>query len=617
MAAPGKLPSMLYYGDNLPILRNRDYFPSECVDLVYLDPPFNSNQDYNVLFAERDGSRSAAQIQAFSDTWRWDAAARRTFDETIEQGGKAAEALGAFRSLVGESDMLAYLSMMAPRLVELRRVLKPTGSIYLHCDPAASHYLKLLMDSIFGPENYRNEIVWRRTGSNNSAHGFGPIHQTLLFYARTEDGRFYFPKGPYTKDYIEHFFRFEEDGDRFRPVLLTGPGTRTGDSGKPWRHYDPTSSGRHWQPASYLYEKYKRTTGDDLANYPLQERLEKLDKAGFIYWGKKQGNVPQYKLFLSEASGVPLQDIWAYQPGTKGCVYGDDSIGIDEEVRWLTSDDAERLGYPTQKPLGLLERIIRASSKEGDTVLDPFCGCGTTIAAAQEMGRRWVGIDVTHLAITLIRSRLHDAYGDQVPYSVVGEPADAAGAEALAKQDRYQFQWWALGKIRARPVADERKKGADSGIDGKLFFREKEGGPVKTIVIQVKSGGLKLSEVRDFARVIEREKAQIGILLTLDEATRDMKTEAASMGYYKPEYRLSQDDKYDRYQIVTVRELFEGKQPSYPPFRNVTFKAAPEAPPAKPKPKGRIRKLSLPGFSGQGVLRADEPDPPEDAGEPD
>ena len=587
-------PSVLYYGDNLPILRNRDYFPSESVDLVYLDPPFNSNQDYNVLFAEQDGSRSAAQIQAFTDTWRWDASARRIFDETVEAGGKAAEALVALHSLVGDSDMLAYLSMMAPRLIELRRVLRPTGSIYLHCDPTASHYLKVLMDSIFLPENFRNEIVWRRTGSNNSAHGFGPIHQTILFYARSDDTVFYFPKGPYTKDYIEHFFRFEEGGDRFRPVLLTGPGARTGESGKPWRHYDPTTSGRHWQPASYLYEKYLRITGDDLAKYPLIERLDKLDEAGFIYWGKKEGNVPQYKLFLSEAAGVPLQDIWAYQPGTLGCVYGSDEVGIDEDVKWLTSDDSERLGYPTQKPIGLLKRIIAASTKEGDTVLDPFCGCGTTIAAAQELGRRWVGIDITHLAITLIRSRLADAFPTGLNYRVIGEPADLQGAETLAKSDRYQFQWWALGVIGARPVQEERKKGADSGIDGKLFFREKENGPVKLMVIQVKSGTLKLGEVRDFAHVIEREKAQVGVLLTLDEPTREMKIEAGGLGFYKPEYRLDPeaDTKYDRYQILTIRELFEGKRPQYPPFRNVTFKAAPVAKPAPKGPKARTKKLS-------------------------
>jgi DNA modification methylase len=584
--------SVLYYGDNLPILRNTEYFPSASIDLIYLDPPFNSNQDYNVLFAEQDGSRSAAQIRAFGDTWRWDTAATHAFNETIERGGKSAEALVAFRSLVGQSDMLAYLSMMAPRLVELRRVLKPTGSIYLHCDPTASHYLKVLMDSIFGPENLRNEIIWRRTGSNNSAHGFGPIHQTILFYARSAETKFYFPKGPYTKDYIEHFFRFEERGDRFRPVLLTGPGTRTGDSGKPWRHYDPTTSGRHWQPASYLYEKYLRVTGDDLAQYPLIERLEKLDKAGFIYWGKKEGNVPQYKLFLSEASGVPLQDIWAYQPGTRGCVYGNDKVGIDEDVSWLTSEDAERLDYPTQKPIGLLKRIIASSTTEGDTVLDPFCGCGTTVAAAQELGRRWIGIDITHLAITLIRSRLRFAYGDQVHYAVVGEPADMAGAQALAKQDRYQFQWWAMGVIGARPVQEERKKGADSGVDGKLFFQEKRNGPVKTMVIQVKSGGLTLSEVRDFGRVIEREKAQLGVLLTLDEPTRDMRAEAAGLGSYKPEYLLDPSTRYDRYQILTIQQLFDGKRPDYPPFRNVTLKAAPVAKPAPKVSKARTKKLS-------------------------
>jgi hypothetical protein len=303
------------------------------------------------------------------------------------------------------------------------------------------------------------------------------------------------------------------------------------------------------------------------------------------------GAVPQYKRYLDEMPGVPLQDLWT-------------DLGV------VAAQAAERLGYPTQKPEALLERVIRTSSNPGDTVLDPFCGCGTTVAAAQKLGRRWVGIDITHLAITLIKSRLDDAYGDRVSYVVVGEPADVAGADALAKQDRYQFQWWALGKIGARPVAEERKKGADTGIDGKLFFREKQGGTVKTIVIQVKSGGLKLSEVRDFGRVIEREKAQIGVLLTLDEPTRDMLTEAASMGYYKPEYQLSPDYKFERYQILSIRQLFEGVKPQFPPFRNVTFKAAPEAPVVKAKPRHRMTRLSLPGFPGQGVLRADDEDAP-------
>jgi DNA modification methylase len=554
---------MLYWGDNLEILRDRDKFPSESVDLVYLDPPFNSNQDYNVLFGEQDGSRSAAQIQAFSDTWRWDVAARRTFDETVEKGGKAAEALTAFRSLVGESDMLAYLSMMAPRLAELRRVLRSTGTIYLHCDPTASHYLKILMDSVFGPQNFRNEIVWERSHPKGLAFTrFARNHDTILAYAKDSAEVRWNPQYlPYSEEALRDQYRMEDsDGRKFQLTSLLNP-----NPDRPNLTYEFKGVTRVW-----------RWT---------RERMQAEDAKGRIIVPREGKGVPRYKRYLDEQEGVPVSDFW----GDLGIVSGD-----------------ERLGYPTQKPEVLLDRIIEASSKEGDTVLDPFCGCGTTIASAQRLGRRWIGIDVTHLAITLIRSRLADSYGERVSYKVEGEPADLAGAEALSKLDRYQFQWWALGKIGARPVAEERKKGADSGIDGKLFFREKENGAIKTLVIQVKSGTLKLGEVRDFGRVIEREKAQIGVLLTLDEPTREMRTEAASMGFYKPEYRLSPEDKFDRYQIISIRQLFDGAKPQFPPFRNVTFKPAPEA--ARTKPKGRIKKLSLPGFAGQGVLRDDGPD---------
>ncbi|EQD60100.1 DNA methylase N-4/N-6 domain-containing protein [mine drainage metagenome] len=303
-----------------------------------------------------------------------------------------------------------------------------------------------------------------------------------------------------------------------------------------------------------------------------QSNVDRLEADGRIYYSKT--GYPYVKSYLDEQSGRPIQNIW-------------------NDIR-MTKSGGERLGYPTQKPEALLDRIIESSSDPGDTVLDPFCGCGTTIASAQKLGRRWIGIDVTHLAITLIRSRLADAYDDRVSYEVVGEPADIHGAEALAKQDRYQFQWWALGVIRARPAQEERKKGADTGIDGKFFFREKPNGDVKIAVIQVKSGSLKLGEVRDFAHVIEREKAQIGVLLTLDEPTREMRAEAGGLGFYRPEYRLDPetDTKYDRYQILTIRELLEGKRPQYPPFRNVTFKAAPPAKVVPKGPKARTKKLS-------------------------
>jgi site-specific DNA-methyltransferase (adenine-specific) len=516
---------MLYYGDNLPILRNRDYFPSESVDLVYLDPPFNSNQDYNVLFAEQDGSRSAAQIRAFTDTWRWDEGARRTYDETTSGAAtRVGQALVSLHDFIGESDMLAYLSMMAPRLVELRRVLKPGGSIYLHCDPTASHYLKMVMDAVFGPEHFVNEVIWHYRKWPTGKYAFQSNHDVILFYSR-------------------------------------------GDSQS--------------RTFNQLYMERAAST------------LKRFGTAKIVSGHDSSGRRVPSKTEAGDSEGVRLDDVW--------------DLGRVPPIKQL---------FPTEKPLPLLRRIIEASSRPGETVLDPFCGCGTAIMAAQELDRRWIGIDITHLAITLIRSRLKDAYGDKVGYRVVGEPEDQKGAIELSKQDRYQFQWWSLGKIGARPLSEERKKGADAGIDGKLFFREKQNGPVKTIVIQVKSGGLKLSEIRDFAHVIGREKAQIGVLLALEEPTRDMRAEAASMGYYKPEYRLSQDDKYDRYQILTIRELFEGKQPAYPPFRNVTFKTAPGSPSPVAKPKRRIKKLSLPGFAGQGVLRAEEGEPEPDSEEP-
>lgn len=546
-------PNMLYYGDNLPILRNRDYFPSESIDLVYLDPPFKSNEDYNVLFSEADGTRSAAQIEAFTDSWRWDVSARQTFDETVESGGRTGEALGALRALVGETDMLAYLSMMAPRLVELRRVLKTTGSLYLHCDPTASHYLKILLDSVFSPGHFRNEIIWKRhSGHGNVTKSLGSVHDSILFYVKSEDATWNPQYGNYDPDYVESFFKYHDpDGRRYASQNAENP-----NRNRPNLTYEWHGHTRVWKWT--------------------KEKMEELDRQGRIAYSST--GFPRLKQYLDESKGPVLQDVWT-------------------DVRSLQTSTAERLGYPTQKPEALLERIIALSSNPGDTVLDPFCGCGTTVAAAQRLDRRWIGIDVTWLAIGLIRTRLEDSYGGRISYKVVGEPADLSSAKALAASDRYQFQWWALDRIRARSLPEERKKGADAGIDGKLLFREKEGAPVKTIVVQVKSGTLKLSEVRDFAHVIEREKAPIGVLLAMDSPTREMRNEAAGLGFYKPEYKLSDDDRYERYQIITIAELFEGRLPKYPPFRNVTFKPAPQVPPTK-KMGGRTHRLSAQSETG-------------------
>ncbi len=551
--------NLLYYGDNLYVLR--EYIRDESIDLIYLDPPFKSNQDYNVLFKEH-GTGPSAQVKAFEDTWHWDQAAWEAYQETVRTGPtEVSEALQSFRRLVGNSDMLAYLSMMAPRLVEMHRVLRKTGSIVLHCDPTAGHYLKLLMDSVFGPRNFRNEIVWRRTGSNSALKRFGPLHQTLFYYVKTEAAPFYPQPGPYTRGYVADYFTESDERGRYRPVLLTGPGTRKGDSGKPWRQYDPTDSGRHWQPSSYVYDKYRDLTGDDLAKYPLIERLEKLDTVRLIHWAKKTGGgVPNYRYYLEDAPGVYYQDIWAYQPGTEGTVYGSDDA-IDRDVKWLSTKDRERLGYPTQKPEGLLSRIIRSASREGDLVLDPFCGCGTTVAVAERLGRGWIGIDIARVAIEVMEGRFLRDYGPDIRsrYEVRPEPASVEDAYAMADEDKHVFQDWALRRIGA--YSAPHKKGADKGIDGRMYYHDHIDGETKLIVVSVKGGNTSPGHVRDLRGVMEREKAALGVFVTRQKPTKGMREEAAEAGTY---YSAGLGRMVQRLQIITVEDLFAGKRVDFP-----------------------------------------------------
>ena len=535
----------LYYGDNLDVLRR--HIDDESVDLVYLDPPFNSNASYNVLFAERDGTQAASQIKAFEDTWRWDQSAARACQEVIEAGGKVSEAMQAFRTLLGDSDMMAYLAMMAPRLVELRRVLKQTGSLYLHCDPTASHYLKLLLDAVFGPQHFLNEIIWKRTHAHGSSKRFGPVHDVVLLYARS--GAYVWSNSRTAHDpayLVKHFANVDEGtGRSFEPITLTGSGVRHGDSGKPWRGIDPTNVGRHWAIPGKIMVLLK------LGGATVQDKLDALDAAGRIYWPEKEGGTPRLKWFVDELEGQPIQDVWT-------------------DISPISANAAERLGYPTQKPETLLSRIISASSNEGDLVLDPFCGCGTTIAAAQKLNRQWIGIDITSLAISLIRYRLADIFGIAAEYEVVGEPVSLPDASQLAHDDPYQFQWWALGLVGARPV--EGKKGADKGIDGRIFFHEGDTSKTKQIILSVKAGHVTVSHLRDLRGVLEREKAEIGVLLCTEEPTTPMRKECASSGFYASPW-----GKHARLQILTVEDLLTGNTIDRPPAQtSVTFKRAPK-----------------------------------------
>lgn len=520
------MPNTLYYGDNLDILRR--HVKDETVDLVYLDPPFNSNQDYNVLFADQDGSRSPAQIKAFGDTWHWDREAAASYEQVVEQGGQVSKALQAFRSFLGGNDVTAYLSMMAPRLVELRRVLKPAGSIYLHCDPTASHYLKMLMDAVFGPQFYRNEIVWKRTSAHNDPKRYGANIDVLLYYTRSEQRTWNQLYSEHDPKYIKRFRNRDSDGRRWTDADLSAKGLTGG---------------------GYEYE-YKGARS--LWRCPLKT-MKRLDAEGRLHFTRKAGI--RLKRYLEDTKGIPLQCLWT-------------------DIPPINSQAAERLGYPTQKPEALLERIIAASSNEGDTVLDPFCGCGTAIAVAERLGRRWLGIDIAPLAVSLIKHRLQDAFGDKAKYGVIGEPVTIAGAEQLAGDDPYQFQWWALGLVGARPV--EQKKGADQGIDGRLFFHDEIGGKTKQIILSVKAGKTSSPHIRDLLGVLDREKAAIGVLLTMQEPTRPMRREAALAGFYdSPGWNT----KHPRLQILTVGEILEGKTIDRPArgLPSATFKTAPKA----------------------------------------
>ena len=455
----------LYYGDNLDILKR--YLRDETVDLIYLDPPFKSNRAYNVLFKEQNGSRSKAQIKAFEDTWRWDKSAAEAYQEVIDQGpDRLSRLMQAFWQFLGPSDMMAYLAMMAPRLVELKRVLKPTGSIYLHCDPTASHYLKLVMDAVFGTSNFQNEVIWHYRGGGVSKRRFGRRHDTLLFYSKGSKWTF--------------------NADAVRTA------------------YSP-------------------------------ESLERLKYTAKAFRGGKT-----YDSYRAHPGGKHPDDVWDLQP--------------------VMPSAKERLGYPTQKPEALLERVIKASSGEGDLVLDPFCGCGTTVVVAQRLGRRWIGIDITWLAISLVKSRLLDSFGQEIEYRVLGEPVCLTEAEALARQDRHQFELWALGLVGARPA--EGRRGADRGVDGRLYFRDEAASQrPKQVVLQVKSGHVTSAQVRDLRGVVERENASIGVLITLQEPTRQMRAEAASAGFYVSPVLQR---RYPRLQVLTVDELLHGARIKYP-----------------------------------------------------
>jgi DNA modification methylase len=487
----------LYYGDNLSVLEK--HLADKSVDLIYLDPPFQSGRNYNVLFRNEAGVGSEEQVRAFKDTWSWGLEAEENYERVVSSGDDLSLALEALRKLLGECDLLAYLAMMAPRLRELHRVLKSKGTLYLHCDPHASHYLKVLLDACFGGESFRNEIVWRYRRMPSKSRDFQRFHDVILRYTKDNKG-------------------------------------------------DATFN----QLYDQLAESTVKTWGTKKQNAVYDENGNRLKSSSLE----------------EESPGVAMGDVW--------------------DISIIAPVSKERLGYPTQKPEKLLERIILASSNPGDVVLDPFCGCGTAVAVAERLGRKWAGIDITHLAIGLIKYRMQTAFGSKAKFRVRGEPTSIASARQLAAENPYQFQWWFVGKLLGRPV--DEQKGKDQGIDGRLYFRDEPKGDLKQIILSVKAGKSGPAHVRDLRGVIDREKAGgavMGALLLLQEPTPEMVKEAASAGFYQSPWGT----KHPRLQLLTAAQLLEERGLSYPaPFQtNMSLKKASTAPAV-------VEQAELPGI---------------------
>ena len=554
--------NLLCFGDNLGFLKD---FPGESVDLIYLDPPFNSQQSYNVLFKETTGAPEAAQIKAFEDTWTWDMEANKALTE-IQQSPEVpaplAELTKTFMDFLKPSPMSAYLVQMAVRLVQMHRVLKPTGSLYLHCDPTASHYLKLVLDSIFGPMKFHNEIVWKRSASHGGGNCLNRIHDVIFFYAKGGRETWNPQYLPLDEEYVRtHYTNVEPDDRKYQLISLSGAG-----QGPPrifnGKEIAPPK-GRHW---AYT-----------------QEKMDELIANGYIVFTKS--GMPRLKRYLDEGSGMPLTDLWA-------------------DIPPINSQAAERMGYPTQKPIEMLIRIIRLSSNPGDVILDPFCGCGTTIDAVETLNRehadlpprRWIGIDITHVAIGLVKHRLATRFTPPPEFEEQGVPVSAAGAAALAAKDAFDFQYWALGLIGARPVGGKPKKGADKGVDGVRYFHDEQKGGAwvaKTMLVQVKSGHVKAGDIRDLAGTISREGAELGVFITLEPPTQPMRTEAAAAGMYVTPW---DKQSYPKVQILTIEELLADPHRPNPRCLQIPGGAGgpsvtlPEAPKHKPK---RVRQKDI------------------------
>lgn len=530
----------LWYGDNLTIMQSMG---KHSVDLIYLDPPFKSDANYNLLYKNMTGKPVPEQAEAFFDTWELDAAKleiARSMPLLMREHGVDNFYVDFWRAWMealkrAQPALLAYLIYMVQRLLYMKSILRPTGSIYLHCDPTASHYIKVMMDGIFGHDNFRNEIVWKRQSAHSDARSkFSSVSDVILFYAASKHTKFNVQYTAHDPTYVEKFYRFD-DGDgrgRYRLGDMSAPKgggmaainkvTGLPNGWHVYKGYEPPATGWRYSP----------------------ETMERLDREGRIYFPTYKDGTPDtnkrlaLKRFLSEQKGNIITNVWTDISPVQG---------------------GESLGYPTQKPVNLLERIITASSNPGDVVFDPFCGCGTTIYAATKLNREWIGCDIAILAVKLIREVLTEKYRlvEGSHFHVDGIPVSVEQAEVLFKRDPFQFQHWFVERIGGFPM---QRKVADRGIDGRLYFEER--GNLAEMIVSVKGGKPRPADVRDLRGVIERERAPFGGLLSLHEPTKAMKAEAAEAGMYT--YNNVQ---YPRLQILSARDVLEGKREFHVPSR--------------------------------------------------
>lgn len=517
--------NQLYYGDNLDVLRQS--IKDESVDLVYLDPPFNSNRNYSVLFKEKSGDDSQAQMEAFDDTWTWSHDSEALYMDLMQATGtpnKVKDALEAFRRLLGDNDVLAYLVMMTARLIELRRVLTPTGSLYLHCDPTASHYLKVALDAIFGPQGFRSEIIWKRYGAHSNSSGYGAVHDVLLYYVKGPGATFNKQYVEYEDAYVKQRFRYSDpDGRRWREQNLANPALR------PNLQYDFTAKNgiTYKSPAN----GWKCTI----------DRMRELDEQDRLHYPARVGARLAMKNYLDEAKGVPIQDVWT-------------------DISPIGGTSPERLGYPTQKPVTLLERVVATSSNPGDIVLDPFCGCGTAVDAAQKLGRRWIGIDITTLAVDLIDARLRHTYGEEIQdtYDMLGIPRDHGGAEALFKLSPFEFERWVVMMLDGQP---NEKQVGDRGIDGVIRFPVDAKGNSDRVLVSVKGGATNPGHVRDLIGTVDSQRAAMGIFVCMNAPTKGITEAANQSGFYN---HPANGQRFPKVQIMTVQDLLDDKKPNMP-----------------------------------------------------